>query len=284
LRDRRDVIPDVFSDGSLRASLATEGWARMPAMGDASVAALLDVAERTRDDPKIDFRWESQGYDELMCLADLEARRRVQAALEDLVAPYAAVHMPGAEIVVSNLLVKAPRSPSSAVPLHQDASIVDEAAGALSLQLWIPFVDLEDETAGGLMVIPRTHVVPHPYRAIGDRTPFHGHLDAVRARAVRPRLRAGEPLVFTGRTLHGSTPHLAASLRYALGLMLVAKGTPLVHYVRKSPVEVEEWTIDAEALRRLSPGRLAEGRYVRSLVHEDPNLDGAGFAAWAAAA
>jgi Phytanoyl-CoA dioxygenase (PhyH) len=274
--------PGMIADPAHLRALERAGWTTLPTVGDA-LHRLREIAGRAWDAAAWSASRGRDGYHELMHSESMAMRRAAQEELESAVRPYVAEHFPGARIAVSNLLLKTPSAPGSVVVLHQDAAIVDESRGVTALQLWIPLVDVGELDEGGLALVPGTHLVPHPHRAPGDPTPFAPHMARVYGRAVRPRLRAGEVICFHARTLHGSMPNLAPRIRPALSLMLAPRDAELVHYVRRSPREVDAWSITGEALRALLPDRPpAEGRLVGRIEHADPRLDDAAFAAWAA--
>jgi hypothetical protein len=274
------MFPSLLADPSRQAALERDGWAMLPSIGDA-LSTLRAIHERVRAQLAVDPLWEGRGYYELMHSMAIEARRAAQAGLEDAIAPFVREHIPGARLVVSNILLKDPATRSSAVVLHQDFAIVDEASGTRSLQIWIPFVDVVDVTLGGITFVPGSHRVPHPYRAQGDPTPFARFVSRLGERVVRPSMRAGDVVCFWGSTVHGSPPNLSPVSRAALACMLIPRETQLVHFVRHAPTEVEMWTMSDEDIRNMLPGKPpAEGHPVRRIVHEDPTLDEARFQAW----
>ncbi len=274
------MFPSVLADPSRQAALASEGWVTLPSIGGA-LATLQQIHARARAMLASDELREERGYYELMQSSGVEHRRAVQRELEAALAQYVTDHIPGARLVVSNILLKDPNAQASEVGLHQDFAIVDEAAGQACLQLWIPFVDVLDAPAGGLAFVPKSHLARHPYRAPGDATPFARFMAQVTPLAVRPPLRAGDPVAFWASTVHGSPPNLLPHERPALACMLIPKDAELVHYIRRSPTEVERWTMSDEDLRNMLPGAPpASGRRVEQIVHADPTLDEAAFDTW----
>jgi Phytanoyl-CoA dioxygenase (PhyH) len=276
------MFPSLLADPSRQAALEREGWATLPSIGGA-LSTLRTICDRTQAQLVSDPLWKGRGYYELMHSMAIDARRAAQAQLEDAITPFVREHLPGARLVVSNILLKDPATRSSAVVLHQDFAIVDEASGIRSLQLWIPFVDVLDVEFGGIAFVPGSHRVPNPYRAQGDATPFSRFVSRLGERVVRPSLHAGEAVCFWGSTVHGSPPNLSPASRAALACMLIPSEAQLVHYVRQAPTEVEMWTMSDEDIRNMLPGKPpAEGRPVRRIVHADPTLDDTGFHAWCA--
>src|SRR5580692_6451807 len=112
------MFPSLLADPSRQAALEREGWATLPSIGGA-LPALRTVCERTRAQLVSDPLWEGRGYYELMHSMAIDARRAAQAQLEDAIAPFVQEHIPGARLVVSNILLKDPATRSSAVVLHQ---------------------------------------------------------------------------------------------------------------------------------------------------------------------
>jgi hypothetical protein len=223
--------------------------------------------------------WRSRGFDELMYAVTPASRREAQQNLSTLLAPAVTRHMLDARIAVGNLFVKRRASPGSRVPLHSDFAIVDERTGALSVQLWCPLVDV-DVHNGALGVVARSHRVENPFRAQGDGTPFDAWIDTLeREHVTALPLAAGDAVVFTGRTIHGSQPNRSNADRPALGCMLVARDEGIIHYVRRAPERVELWRIDDDALAALSPGSTPIGTCVGEIAHPRVQVDRAHFEA-----
>ncbi len=269
----------LLRDPDAQHALAREGFVVLPGLLAHALPALRGLFARAEAELATQDAWRSRGFDELMYATAPGARRAAQEALAALVAPAVARAFGEVRVAVSNLFVKRAASPGSLVPLHQDFAIVDERGGAMSAQLWSPLVDVS-EANGALGVVARSHRVENPIRAQGDPSPFAAWSDGL----LRERfeLRAGDAVVFTGRTLHGSPPNRSGADRPALGCMLVPRAEPLVHYVRRSPTRVEAWRIDDAALCALTPGRDPAGERLGEIEHEPVAVDRAAFEALAA--
>jgi len=275
-------VTPLLRDPDAQRALAREGFVVLPGLLTDALPALRGLFARAEAELTTQDAWRSRGFDELMYATAPDARRAAQDALAALVAPAVARAFGEVRVAVSNLFVKRRASPGSLVPLHQDFAIVDERGGAMSAQLWSPLVDVS-EANGALGVVARSHRVVNPFRAQGDPSPFAAWSDGLlRERFELLALRAGDAVVFTGRTLHGSPPNRSGADRPALGCMLVPREEPLVHYVRKSQTRVAAWRIDDEALCALTPGRDPAGERLGEIEHDPVAVDRAAFEALAA--
>jgi Phytanoyl-CoA dioxygenase (PhyH) len=244
----------LLRDPELQRELAHEGYVVVPLL-DAELPRLRalvgDVQALLASDP----RWEPRGFDELMYVADGEPRRAVHREIEAALGARLAAHLLESRIMTSNVLVKGGAPAENVVPPHQDFTAVDETVGFDSVQVWVPLVDV-DRTNGCLGVLPRSHRVANPYRAQGDGTPFDSFVRAARPDVMRwLELRAGEAVLFTGRTVHASDRNRSAAPRPAIACLLAAVDAPLVHYWRLAPDRVEAFRFGPNDLRALVPGR-----------------------------
>lgn len=275
-------VTPLLRDPAAQRALSREGFVVLPGLLTDALPALRDLYARAEAGLMTRADWRSRGFDELMYATAPELRREAQRALAALVAPAVARAFGDVRVAVGNLFVKRRAAPGSRVPLHQDFAIVDERAGAMSAQLWSPLVDVA-EANGALGVVARSHRVANPFRAQGDASPFAAWADVLeRERFERLALRAGDAVVFTGRTLHGSPPNRSNADRPALGCMLVPRAEPLLHYVRRSPTRVEAWRIDDAALSALTPGSDPAGERLGEIEHAPVAVDRAAFEALAA--
>lgn len=255
-----------FRDRGVQRDFDREGYA-VVALLDGELPALMQTAAEVEASLRTDPRWEPRGFEELMYVEDRGWRHALQSRIESLLLPRLEAHLEHPRVVVSNLLVKAAAPATNDVPLHQDFCIVDESLGFEHLQLWVPLVDV-DERNGCMRVLPRSNRAPHPYRAQDDRTPYDGYLDKLVPRMRPIPLRAGQALLFSGRTVHASERNRSDRARPAVGCMVTGSSAPLVHYHRLDARHVEAFSLEPEDLRVLVPGRRPDvGRAVGVIEH-----------------
>jgi len=258
----------VFRDAETQRTLDREGYVTVSLVDGADLVRLRELVARVQSALRTDRRWEPRGFEELMYVEDRELRRAVQADLEAVLAPRLAEHVRDCHILVSNVFVKAPAPANNVVPPHQDFCVVDESAGWEHVQMWMPLVDV-DASNGCLCVLPRAHRIANPYRAQGDKTPFESFLDR---RIMRPlELRAGEAVLFSGRTVHASERNGTDRPRPAVACLFARVEAPLVHYHRIDARRVEVFRLEPDDLRMLVPGRRPEVGRSLGLVDGDPS-------------
>lgn len=249
----------MLREPASHAHLVERGWAPLPAMEPAETAALLALAtEResfcTRHSQSADV-----GFDELWGNAEDAYRYAVQAQIATLLLPILDRWFTDHRAVIYNFFIKRARSPRSSVRYHYDFSVVDERQGDVALQLWVPLVDTTPEN-GSLILREGSHRHVTPIRPHDYRHPASAQsLTALPPDAVCPAQRAGQGVVFTNRTLHGSPPNLSAQDRPALGAILVPAGVSVIHWVRPAPDRAELWALSDDDFRALHPGRFPPG-------------------------
>jgi hypothetical protein len=269
------VMAPLFREEDRQRTFDREGYVTLSLVDDGDVRRLQGIVEEVRSALRTDRRWEPRGFEELMYVEDRVLRRRIQADVESILAPRLADHVRDIHILVSNVFVKAPAPAKNLVPPHQDFCVVDESLGWEHVQMWMPLVDV-DSTNGCLCVLPRAHRIASPYRAQGDETPFESFIDRS---AMQPlELRAGEAVLFSGRTVHASNRNLSDRPRAAVACLFASVRAPLVHYHRVEPGRVEAFDLAPEDLRMLVPGRRPEvGRSKGFVDHESTRVSRADF-------
>jgi hypothetical protein len=255
-----------------RAQLGVEraGWARLPAFEPDLVARLRALAREADANIVRHSLSSTVGFDELWGDADETARRQVQARIGALLAPFLERAFQDVRPVLYNFFVKRARSPGSGVRYHQDPALLDERGGDVALQLWIPLDDVTPEN-GALIVVEGSHhdatpVRPHCYiHPLVD----HSLTDPPPGGVLLP-LRAGEGVVFTNRTLHGSPPNTSAADRLAIGCIVVSRESRLVQWVSRSPDRFDLWSFSDEDLLAFHPGRFPESARLLETIDAPP--------------
>jgi Phytanoyl-CoA dioxygenase (PhyH) len=254
-------------DTEAQRRFAREGYAVFPLL-DRELPRLREMVADIQATLRTDPRWQPRGFDELMYVEDRELRRAVQSEVEWALLPRLAEHVHDPHILVSNVLVKAPAPAANVVPPHQDYCVVDEPSGFEHAQVWVPLVDV-NRVNGCLGVVPRTHRFSYPYRAQGDKTAFESFADRLSGELVHwLPLRAGEAVLFAGRTVHASDKNRSAHFRPSVACFLTPADAPLVHYHRLTPTRVEVFRLERDELRNIMVGVRPEvGRSVGFVDH-----------------
>jgi hypothetical protein len=246
-----------MGDGVDVERLAREGWSPLPALDAQTLDALRAAADAIDAELVRQIGSTRRDLEQLLPDADLALRKsgndRLRALLAPSIARWISFHRP----VAFNLIVK--RAGREAVPMHRDFALVDERRGATALQLWIPLCDVDDER-GALFVVERSHLDAPPVRCVGstDEKKSAEH-------ATTLRLRAGEGVVFSNRTVHGSAANRTDRARKAVGAIVVPRQVMLAHWIDRG-ARRELWAIDDDDLIALSPAGLPAGARLIDVV------------------
>ncbi len=244
----------MLCDVSARESLAVKGWAPLGALGKDLTARLLALATETDAGIMRHGRSSDIGFDELWGNPDEGYRRAVLLRIAALMAPFLHREFTGCRPLLYNFFIKRRSSPGSTVAYHQDFAVIDERAGDAALQVWIPLVDVS-QANGAMTFIEGTHRDAPAIRPHDHRCPYvEQSLTDLPPRGVRPDLHAGEGVVFSNRTVHGTPPNVSESDRPVVGCILVPNGVSAIHWVRPSATHADLWALTDEDFLGLQPG------------------------------
>jgi hypothetical protein len=240
-----------------RAELEGRGWTTLPPLDASDVGRLSGIAEEVEQALLLHRTRVEAGFYELWGYPELQ--RQTQPLLAAVVAPFLERCFPGHRSVLFNLWVKRGGDEQSFVKFHHDFAFVDERAGKVGLQIWIPLVDV-DAHNGALILVGGTHVDATPLRPLDHKHPLVDHsLTDLPAGAVQLALRAGHGVVFTNRTVHGSPPNRSAEPRFAVGAMLVPRDESIACWFSCPTNRLELWRMTDEQFATHQPGELPEG-------------------------
>jgi hypothetical protein len=239
--------------------LATRGWTRLPRLEPADVRRLATIASDVEADLLRRRARVEAGFYELWGYPERSIQQATQPLLAAVLTPFLERCFPEHRAVLFNLWVKRERDDRSAVHFHQDFAFVDERAGAVGLQIWIPLVDVSRDN-GALILVDGSHVDASPLRPIDHKHPLVSHsLLRLPPGAEQLALSAGDGVVFTNRTVHGSPPNTSDAPRFAVGAMLVPRGVPIASWFARGPNRLELWTMTDEQFASNQPGELPDG-------------------------
>lgn len=245
----------LLRDESRHERLVSDGWAPLPVMEAPLVERLRGLAEDMQASLVRHSRSSDVGFDELWGNADEALRREVQTQIAVAVGPFLDRTFEDFRPILYNFFVKRRRSEGSAVRYHQDFAMIDERGGDTALQLWIPLVDTTIEN-GALIVVERSHLGATWIRPHDFRHPLRdASLTELPSGGISLVLHAGQGIVFTNRTIHGSPPNRSAVDRHALGCVLVPRDASLVHLVEHPDRGVEIWAFSDDDMLTFHPGR-----------------------------
>lgn len=131
------------------------------------------------------------------------------------------------------------------IPMHQDDGY-GQLEPPLDVTVWTALTDT-DERNGCLVIVPGSHRGGLVEHAPAVTNPFLREADAGDAAVALP-LRAGEAVLFTGLTLHGSGPNRSASPRVGMHARYCHPAVRMVTH-RDKPVLADRhsWMVLGEA-------------------------------------
>lgn len=246
---------------AVRAALDQVGWALLPSVGEGTLETLRSIVDRAGAGA-VKYR----AFEELWDCSDRDAWRDAMTGFREALTPFVRAEFPGYRAVMFNYWLKRALSPHTELAFHRDPSAMDERGGRVALQLWIPLVDV-DPTSGSLILVSGSHRTGPAIRHFGYRDPLADHpVTRLPENGVQVTLRAGEGVVFTNRTLHGSTANASEHDRPAVGAILVPDGEPVVAWLSPEPQVREVYTMTDEQFLDLRPGSIPAGAVLKDRI------------------
>lgn len=134
-------------------------------------------------------------------------------------------------LLFCNFIVKQSSSESS-VGIHQDWNFT--SPDHTSLNIWIPLVDI-DELTGTFYALKGSHktfqnirYTPYADNAYKDIEQY------ILERSTAYHPKAGEAIVYNGALVHYSRPNISGRLRVVIGMALIPKEAPNLHYYKRN--------------------------------------------------
>lgn len=266
----------VFLDPELEQRFRADGFLHLPLLDADRVAALRERFEEIYVGNRANECHRSNES------TDLDYRRSLHRLIVDVIGAPGSEWFDDHVVFSTGALVKW-RGPDSAMPVHQDWTVVDEERFR-SISIWVPLCDV-DRTNGALAVVPGSHRVLSPMRMSPDPPPWYDdpvrRIDPASMQVVE--MRAGECLVFDHALLHYSPPNEIDDPRIALVAAFVPAEAEFVHFWRDPDERIGRYAVrDSEFFRRFSPGMVPEGPDVRFVEHVEYAGHAPGAADWLA--
>ncbi len=160
---------------------------------------------------------------------NLSYRKLIYEKVSGLLSIYVSKYIIDSEPIFSNLHVKKEGFDSSLLP-HQDWNFVNEPDHE-SITIWCPLTDT-NEANGALQVIPGSHRINNYIRGRFFDAPFKDLRDtAIKEKLVSIPVKAGEAIFFHSRLIHASSSNFSKETRVAASVVMIPKGTPIIHDV-----------------------------------------------------
>ena len=263
----------TFEQVDARANLERDGFVIVDLLDTDSVSLLLDLhakfSARMRGDfiatPMID---------------DHELQTLVASGAGAVLGPRLHSVFMDAKLVGCGFAVKKGQRRAGLVPLHQDATFVDETRFA-SLNIWCPLRDVDIKN-GALVVVKGSHRCNRRPRPAYARFPYPDLLHIVRDGYLAVlKMRAGQAVVYNPSLWHGSGVNLQPQDRVAVVAVVADSAAQLLcfhHDGANRPRELEIFEVpDDFYVGHVAGTRPRRGTSRGHIVFETPDLTPDGF-------
>lgn len=217
----------LFRDPVLQERFDRVGYVTFPALGPETVREAREHCDAME---LVDGL--RAGYKVGLYQADMERKRRCREFLQAKAFPFIEPFFADRSPYVCSYLVKEPRG--VIIPSHQDWSHCDETVYEPAT-CWIPLCDV-DEDNGALGFVDGSHkyfdyLRGFPYMIV--ETPVYKYAKQIMPYMNMVPLKAGEAVVFSNKTIHGSFSNDTMTPRPAVGFFLQPTNAALLSYYLK---------------------------------------------------
>src|SRR5262245_42234914 len=217
----------VFHDAKLQQEFNERGYVRFQGFGQEVIRELTETYR------KLGLRDEMRaGYKVSLYNSAVEVRRKAQEYLISKAFPHVEPFLVGRKPYMATYLVKEPSG--CVIWAHQDWTHCNEKKHE-SLMCWIPLCDVNEENSA-LGFINGSHsyfdyIRAFPYQ-IGE-TPVERYRLKLIPYLNLLNMKAGEAVVFSNKTIHGSLSNYTNKERVALSFALCPEDEALLFYYLK---------------------------------------------------
>lgn len=272
----RSMIMRSFVDPRLAEQFEREGFVVIPLLTSDDIEQVNAIYHN------FGTRFESDWHTDMFS-RDVDYRRAIHERVGAIFETRLKNLLDGYRYCCGNFVVKEP-SPNSAVPLHQDWTIVDPSV-TRSLNVICPLIDT-NEVNGQLNVVPGSH---HPPSRISfgpsDQIQIESLLPEIqRSYLTAVRQNAGDALIYDGRVLHSSEANRSDQTRICFSAGFIPNDAKLRHYYRdpQNPSVLEVFEITDDFFWKHTLGeRPKDARLLGMLADENVPITHAHLEAWA---
>ncbi|GIV34459.1 MAG: hypothetical protein KatS3mg031_1994 [Chitinophagales bacterium] len=226
----------VFYDATLQQIFEREGIVSLPLFSKEELVYLQEIYQQTLP-PSHGLSFHST-----MFIPDMDYRKKTDQVLRSILSGKINRLLKEYRLLFANFITKE-ASPDTAVGIHQDWNFTSPEY--LSLNIWIPLVDIDKKT-GLFYALKGSHHVFSNLRYTPYETDAYAELENyIRKNATPFRVRAGEALIYHGAMVHFSDPNISGQPRIAVGCALIPQSAPNLHYYRRpQDKKIEIFTVD----------------------------------------
>ena len=163
-----------------------------------------------------------------LIMTDADVKQKINDLLMDEIKPSLDKYFSDYFPPFGYFLTKPVDAQAREVGLHSDSSAVNEDKYGY-LAIWLPLVDV-DKNNGCMYMVPRSQQLFTYEQPFSMEWPYPQLVDPLKKYAVDIPMKAGDMLIFSGKTLHGSHPNLSKDPRPVVGCGLVRPDTEMLYY------------------------------------------------------
>lgn len=241
-------IGPVFKHNEWQAFFNENGFVKLPLLTVAEVNQLKSFYELVKKEHEaIDIPFVSTSHSNN---ADLIAR--VNASILEVIQTPILKIVDNSEIIFSNFLLKK-NGAETGTGAHQDLTMVDEQK-YLSFSVWIPLEDT-NPLNGCLKILAKSHKFDISIRPNSSSYWKYKKVSQLIERdMLSVHAKAGEAVIFSHATIHGSHPNLGRKHRLACVVSLYPKEATLYNYFLKENHILQKYEMNREAFIKYIKG------------------------------
>jgi hypothetical protein len=231
---------DIFHDDAMNLEFARCGYVIID-VGD------HNLLERLRSIFEQDIALYTSGFMATLLIPDVEHRRRMQHWVSEALRTIIQRCFKRYRSLCGGFAVKQPDEPDSAMPMHQDISML-QPGGRPGLSFWLPLVPTDIDN-GCLQVVPGSHLFNRQPRAPGTPLPLDKGAEQMTSYLQPLPTRLGQAIVIDQALFHSSPPNRHAVMRTVATSVLLPQESQTFYYFRNihtSPVTLEAYAVDDE--------------------------------------
>ncbi|MCS6935182.1 MAG: phytanoyl-CoA dioxygenase family protein [Chitinophagales bacterium] len=255
----------LFKDEKLQRLFDLNGYVIVPFLQEQQVRELRDYFFATH--PQIPDGFYSSSFNH-----DAGHKKSINEKIESVLHWQVAAYFNNIKKLGSCFLCKRP-GPSSAMPIHQDWTVVDEP-NYDSVTIWIPLQDV-DETNGAMQVVEGSHRFSVALRAPSLEDPLRDIQAELREDLKTLPMKAGEALIFSHALIHASPPNMREEPRIVVTYGLVDNGASLMFYHKSENGKIEQYKVGEDFFQRYNTQigeRPRFGKLLRTLDYSQQYL------------
>lgn len=204
----RPLTPETVKQANLRKDLHDNGYAIIDFADATMVDNLRAVYHQNHQ-----LEHEDGGMFYSVYSRDVAYRKRVHQQIGDIIQPRLQAFFSAYRNLLNGFVVKASGAKSGFM-IHQDSTALDEFKYT-ALTVWIALQDTDSQN-GCINLVPKSHLLASPYRAITIPEPYKS-IEQIVAEYLQPiHLKAGQALVFDQRIIHNSSVNNSGQDRLAI--------------------------------------------------------------------